>query len=398
MRRWFFGIAACLAAVAIAAAGFYALRGRDAKAATAVVRIVHPEQRTIRSMVNATGTVRLRVGSEVRVGSQLSGIVRKLSVTIGSHVRAGEVIAEIDDRTIQARLADANAPAGLDRASMERAPVDHERATRLATLGLVPLQQEQDLDLALPKAQARYAQSLRARDLVAVDLSYVQIRSPITGTVASVATQKGETVAASFTAPTFVTIIGEHALELVGMVDETDIAHVRAGNPVTFTVDAYPARDFPGRVESIAPKATIVSGVVNYEVTIQITDAAQLLKPYMTASLSIQTAHNHPLLLPTTAVQRDGEGAFVYIAAKNGSERRQVLVGNKENGMIEIKKGLSTTDGVLVAFSNGSELLAASSWLRRDTLVASGRELVASRSTGAKIPWFNWIMFPRPIS
>src|SRR5260370_1365204 len=209
MRRWFFGIAACLAAVAIAAGGFYALRGRDAEAATAVVGILHPEQRTIRRLRNATGTIRMRV--------------------------------------------------------------------------------------------------------------------------ASVATQKGETVGASFTAPTFVTIIGEHALELVGMVDETDIAHVRAGNPVTFTVDAYPARDFPGRVESIAPKATIVSGVVNYEVTIQITDAAQLLKPDMTANLSIQTAANQTLLLPTTAVQRDGEGAFVYIAAKNGSERPPALGGNKKN-------------------------------------------------------------------
>src|SRR5260370_9714814 len=114
MRRWFFGIAACLAAVAIAAAGFYALRGRDAKAATAVVRIVHPEQRTIRSMVNATGTVRLRVGSEVRVGSQLSGIVRKLSGTIGSHVCPGEVMAEIVDRTIQARPAEANTQTELD--------------------------------------------------------------------------------------------------------------------------------------------------------------------------------------------------------------------------------------------------------------------------------------------
>src|SRR5260370_2856298 len=149
MRRWFFGIAACLAAVAIAAAGFYALRGRDAKAATAVVRIVHPEQRTIRSMVNATGTVRLRVGSEVRVGSQLSGIVRKLSVTIGSHVRAGEVIAEIDDPTIQARLADANSQAELDPASMEPATVDHDRPTPLATLVRVPLNDQQDLALAV---------------------------------------------------------------------------------------------------------------------------------------------------------------------------------------------------------------------------------------------------------
>jgi HlyD family secretion protein len=354
MRRSVLLIAACLLAVAIAATGFYAVRGRDRKGAAAGVQIVHPERRTIRSLVNATGTVRLRVGSEVRVGSQLSGIVRRLNVTVGSQVRAGEVIAEIDDRTIQARLADANAQAELDHVSMERARVDYERAARLAAQGLVPLQQAQELELALQEANARYTKSLRARDLVAVELSYVHIRSPIRGTVASVSTQEGETVAASFTAPTFVTIIGDHALELVGMVDETDIARVRPGNPVSFTVDAYPARDFPGRVESIAPKATIVSGVVNYEVTIQITDAAQLLKPDMTANLSIQTAETEALLLPSGAVQRDGQGVFVYVAGKNGSERRPVLVGNKENGMTEIKKGLSAADGVLVALVNNN--------------------------------------------
>jgi macrolide-specific efflux system membrane fusion protein len=291
------------------------------------------------------------VGSEVRVGSQLSGIVKKLNVTVGSHVRAGEVIAEIDDRTIQARLADANAQADLDRASVERARIDSERAERLAAQGLIPTQQKQDLELALEEAKARYAKSLRARDLVAVDLSYVPIRSPISGTVASVSTQEGETVAASFTAPTFVTIIGEHALQLVGMVDETDIAHVRPGNPVTFTVDAYPARDFQGRVQSIAPKATIVSGVVNYEVTIDITQAMQLLKPDMTANLSIQTAETEVLLLPNAAIQRDGEGAFVYIAETNRSQRRAVIVGSKESGMTEIRKGLSSTDAVLIVAS-----------------------------------------------
>ena len=349
MRRSFFWVVACLLASIAMAAGFYLVRGRDGKAAAAGGQVVHPEKRTIRTTVNATGIVRLRVGSEVRVGSQLSGIVKKLNATVGSHVQAGQVIAEIDDRTIQARLADANAQAELDGTALERARVEYERAERLAGQGLVPLQQKQDLELALREAKARYAKSLRARDLVAVDLSYVPIRAPISGTVASVSTQEGETVAASFAAPTFVTIIGEHALQLVGMVDETDIAHVRSGNPVTFTVDAYPARDFPGRVESIAPKATIVSGVVNYEVTIRITDSAQLLKPDMTANLSILTAESEALLLPSSAVQRDGNGAFVYIAAGTNVQRRQVIVGSKENGMVEIRKGLSATDSVLVA-------------------------------------------------
>jgi RND family efflux transporter MFP subunit len=343
-----------MVAAGCAAAAYYLIPARDRKAAAAGVQIVHVERRKIHSLVNATGTVRLRVGSEVRVGSQLSGIVKKLHVTVGSHVHAGDVIAEIDDRTIQARLADANAQVELDQATRERARVDSERADKLAAQGLIPQQQQQDLKLALQESEARYQKAQRDRDLVAVDLIYVPIRAPISGTVASVSTQEGETVAASFAAPTFVTIIGENALQLVGMVDETDIAHVRRSNAVTFTVDAYPARDFPGQVDSIAPKATLVSGVVNYEVTILILEGADLLKPDMTANLSIQTAETEALLLPAVAVQRDAEGAFVLVSSKNGQQRRAVITGSKEGNTVEIKKGLQPDEDVIIPVSGGN--------------------------------------------
>src|SRR5215472_11548443 len=270
MRRSSFWIVACLLASLAIAAGFYLVRSRDGQAAAAGGQVVHPEKRTIRTTVNATGIVRLRVGSEVRVGSQLSGIVKKLNVTVGSHVQAGDVIAEIDDTPIQARVAQANAQAQLDRATMERAKMNGDRARELGTQGLIPVQQQQDLQLAFQEAKAKYEKSLRDRDLVTVDLAYVKIRAPISGIIATVSTQEGETVAASFTAPTFVTIIADNALQLVAMVDETDISNVKPGNPASFTVDSYPSRDFTGTVESIAPKATIVSGVVNYEVTIDV--------------------------------------------------------------------------------------------------------------------------------
>jgi HlyD family secretion protein len=331
-----------------AVASFYSFGRTSKKPAAKKERIVHPERRKIGAIVNATGVVRLRVGSEVRVGSQLSGIVRKLNVTVGSHVEAGAVIAQIDDRTIQARLADGQAQAELDRTSMERTRVSYERARVLAAKRVVAAQEEEDLRLALAEANARYQKSLRDCDLVRVDLNYVTIQAPISGTVASVATQEGETVAAAFTTPTFVTIIGDHALQLVATVDENDIAAVRAKSPVTFTVDALPSREFAGAVESIAPKATIVSGVVNYEVTIVIQDDAELLKPDMTANVSIQTAQHDALLLPAAAVQREGDQTFVYVAAKNGRERKLVAVGGKENGMVEIKKGIGPDDAVLV--------------------------------------------------
>src|SRR5262249_43729807 len=183
-----------------AATGFYVVRSSERHPVTRGVQTVDPEWRMLGNIVNATGTVRLRVGSEVRVGSQLSGIVKRLHVTVGSHVRGGDIIAEIDDAPIQARLAQAEAQAELDRAGMERARANYERAQQLASEHLIPSQQEQDLQLAFGEAKAKYEKSLRDRDLVKVDLGYVAIRAPIGGTVASVSTQEGETVAASFTA------------------------------------------------------------------------------------------------------------------------------------------------------------------------------------------------------
>lgn len=332
----------------IGATGFYAVHLSAGHERQAESRVVHAERRMIATTVSATGTVRLRVGSEVRVGSQLSGIVKRLNVTVGSRVKAGDVIAEIDDRPLQARLADPDAQVEVDRASVERAEVNARRAEKLVSQSLIPVQQADDLRLALQEARAKYEKALRDRDLVKVDLAYIAIRTPISGTVASVSTQRGETVAASFAAPTFVTIIGQHSLELVAMLDETDIANARRGNPVGFTVDAYPSRDFPGTVESIAPKATVISGVVNYEVTVKIRDSEELLKPDMTANVSIQTAQHAALVLPSIAVQLDGEQPFVYLAGKTPPERRPVVAGNKEAGAIEIKRGILESDNVLI--------------------------------------------------
>jgi HlyD family secretion protein len=339
-----------------AVAAFYIVRSNVRQPAVEAARLIRAERRMVGNTVNATGTVRLRVGSEVRVGSQLSGIVKKLNVTVGSRVRAGEVIAEIDDAPIEARLAQAEAQVELDRAGMERAKVNFERARQLMSQGLIPAQQEQDLELALGEAKARYEKSLRDRDVVKVDRGYVDIRAPISGIVSSVSTQEGETVAASFTAPTFVTIIGDNALQLVAMVDETDIANVRSGNPVTFTVDSYPSRDFPGVVQSIAPKATIVTGVVNYEVTINIRKDAELLKPDMTANISVQTAQHEALLVPAAAVHLDGEQSFVYVPGKRGPDRKPVVVGTKEKGMVEVKRGISAGDEVLLTPPSGPEV------------------------------------------
>jgi len=316
---------------------------------------VSPELREIDSTVTTSGTVRLRTGAQVRVGSQVSGIVRKLNVTVGSHIQKGDIIAEIDPRPLQARVEQARTQAAMDEVGVGKSQRDLNRGQQLFAEGVLPAQQKEDLEWQWKSAQAKLEKSKSDLAAAEIDLSYAVIRAPISGTVASVSTQEGETVAASFAAPTFVTIIEDNALELVAMVDETDIANVRPGDTVKFTVEAYPSREMPAIVKRIDPVATIISGVVNYPVMAAIQKDGKLLKPDMTANITIKTAERKALVVPTAAIQRGGEERFVFLFRNGKQEKRTVTVGTRDAGFTEIKKGLSVTDQVIVNRATDSE-------------------------------------------
>lgn len=309
---------------------------------------VTPERRTMAASVLATGILRLRVGGEVRVGAQLSGIVEKLNVEVGSKIRRGDVIAVIDSRGLQARLAQARAQIAVNEQDVRRASVELARARRLDEKKLVAESQVEDAQIALDQAQAWLLKARRDMEVVQTDLSYAVIRSPIAGTVASVTTQEGETVATSFTTPTFVTVIEDGALELIAMVDETDIGNVAIGNPVTFTVEAYPSQELAGRVSRIAPRGSIVSGVVNFEVMVSIESPMELLKPDMTANVSIRPAEREALVVPSAAVQREGSDRYLWVQADGGLARRAVIIGTRDASFTEIRQGLGPADRVLV--------------------------------------------------
>ena len=312
------------------------------------VRLVRPEVRDIDATVVATGTIRLRTGAEVRVGTQISGIVTKLNVTVGSHIRKGEVIAEIESRGLDARIAQAKSQIEVDEASLRKVEQDLARSHLLLDAQLIARQQTEDLEQDLKTSQARMEKSKSDLTVVESDLPYLTILAPITGTVASVSTQQGETVAASFNAPTFVTIIADNALELIAMIDETDIGNVRPSNPVVFTTETFPSRELRGVVDRIAPKATLISGVVNYETAIAIQTGTSVLKPDMTANVTVSTAHRHALMIPVEALHPKGEERFVYVARDGVAEMRKVSPGQRHGAFTEVNAGLSSTDVVFV--------------------------------------------------
>ena len=404
-RNKLFIILAVLLCAAAATAWYTLGHNKDSKAsAPETVRVI---RRDFSSSVLATGVVKPQVGAEVRVGARISGKVEHLYTNIGDHVRKGQVIAELEKADLAAVVAQSRAELAMTEARLSSVkglrPREVEKAEaevvqRLATLELAKKelarqdnllkqdftsQQARDraqerlsvakaqhavavktLELArtrhtedLKQALADVARAKAALENVKVRLSYATITASIDGVIASVATQKGETVAAGLNAPTFVTIIDLKRLQVDAYVDEVDIGKIQTGQECIFTVDAFPAREFNGKVVAIYPKAVIQENVVNYDVVVEITDPYDgLLRPEMTASVTISLAKREQVLaVPAKAVKRERGKNIVYIQSETGPEPRRITIGWKDGQWIEIAAGLQEGQVIFMAKPDAGE-------------------------------------------
>ncbi len=307
-------------------------------------------RKDISSSVLATGVIKPMVGAEVRVGSRSSGMVEHLYVGIGDYVEQGQLLAELDDDALQANLFKAEAALEIARAELEFSELNINRKRTLAEKNLLS---DDDLEQAEKNHrlnQLRVEQAVADVNYVETQLTYTRILAPIAGVVATVSTQEGETVAASFSTPTFVTIINLNKLELWAYVDETDIGRIDQDQKATFRIDTYPETDFKGTVVAIYPNAVIQNTVVNYVVIIQIEDRqGKSLRPEMTANVTIQLeTHENTLAVSREAVRRD-RGRYVVNTQENGQlVERQVRVGWRDATHTEILEGLSEGDTVWI--------------------------------------------------
>jgi len=438
-------------------------------------------RRTLSSTVVATGTIKSIVGTEVKVGSRISGVVTHLPVNIGSVVRMGQLIAQLDDRearsqvdqarsnlaAVQGRLAEIEAGYGaqvvqsrtdIERASSNLAAARSRLSQARTSEGTIPVEvtsqiqqasasvdqaeanrknaktkldrmehllaqdfiARQDVDNArteyevtdsqvrhaqavlttakanasqteikkqdvaqaeeglrqaqsalsmaranvaqvrvkeeaIRTARAQVAQAQAALSSAKTQLSYTRIVSPVSGVIASVSTQEGETIAAGLAAPTFVTIVDLSKLQVDALVDETDIGRVKVGDTTAFTVDSYPDEEFEGRVTAIYPKAIIDQNVVNYDVVVTIANPRGMLRPDMTANVTINIAtKNNALAVPNKAIKREEGTKVVYVVENDKPMRRRVRTGWKDSDYTEITSGLRGGEKVVVGDVPGS--------------------------------------------
>ena len=289
-------------------------------------------------------------GAQVRVGPRISGIVRRLAVRVGDRVRVGQLLAELDDRELVARRREAVATLDLARANLAFALADAGRKRALAGARLLA---RSDLDLAERGAAVAVEEVARAQavlDYAETQVAYARVDAPIAGTVASVSTQEGETVAASFATPTFVTLLDLNRLEVWAYVDETDIGRIRVGQNVRFTVDTYGSEGFTGHVSEIYPQPEIRDNVVDYVTVVRFrAPAGRSLRPEMTTAVRIATEEaRNVLTVPLKAVHRNGPQAFVWRRHRNGVNRVPVTLGIRNESDWEVVRGVVEGDEVVV--------------------------------------------------
>ena len=323
------------------------------------------ERGAITQAVAANGTlnpVRL-----VSVGSQVSGIVKKLYADFNDHVSAGQILLELDPALTQAQVQQSEANVSSANASLELAQAN---ATRMRSLFAQEYVSRQELDqaeqvLKLAQAQIAVAQAQASRDRT--NLENTVIRSPVSGVIVSREIDLGQTVAASFQAPVLFKIAQDLSkMQIDSSYAEADVGSIRAGQPASFRVDAFPDRNFSGVVRQVRLNPTTQQNVVTYNVVIAVDNPDKILMPGMTAYVSITTAQKEGVLLVPNAALRfrlsedrrqktegrntdagKGKRATVYVLENGQPKALRIATGITDNRLTEVVSG-EIKEGVAV--------------------------------------------------
>jgi HlyD family secretion protein len=335
------------------------------------------------SSISATGT--LGATATVEVGTQVSGTLQTVEVDFNDGVLPGQVIARIDPSTFQARvsqaqaaLASAQANLAEARASAINAQNDFQRKSELAAKQLVS-RTERDLSAAqrdqtaarVQSAQAQIQQQVANLNSAKLDLAKTIIRSPVKGTVLARNVEPGQTVAASLQTPVLFRIAGDLSeMEIVLAIDESDIGQLQVGQQATFTVDAFPDRNFRGKVKQIRLAANNVSNVITFPVVIEVRNTDQVLLPGLTATAQIITSQKNQVLTvpnaalrfrPASAANANSGPSFGAPMASNAPspEERSKRMQSQLDSMRAFLQQIKAAPAVMQTFDSSAEAYKA---------------------------------------
>jgi len=310
------------------------------------VRVWMAEKRSLQPFVESVGT--LKAYEEVIVSSELEGILKSIRVEEGSPVTQGQLIAEIKE--IDYRLDEERAKAALKQAeaSLAYAKQEYQRKEALYLKELVAKQQFDDVLARLVLSQGDVDRAKVGLDLAQEKLAKANIYAPMGGTVKEKRVTAGEYIRNG----TFlVSIIRTDMLKLSFTVTEKDVGSLQVGQDVAFTVDAFPGREFRGRLKTIYPSLEERTRSLQLEAVL--TNSDQSLKPGLFARVTLYTGPARgTVVAPITALLYDNATTKLFVVEGDRAKEREVKLGRKYGEFMEITEGLKEREVVVTVGQN----------------------------------------------
>src|SRR5690242_6361057 len=260
------------------------------------------ERGSVKSTVSATGT--LNAVKTIQVGTQVSGQIAAIYADYNGHVRKGQLLARIDPTLQNQAVEEAQAQLERALATMEQAQGDYTRSKQLYEWKVITAGEFSAVQSNFSVKQADVKSARIALDRAKQNLAYTNIYAPIDGVVVDRDVQKGQTVAASLSAPQLFLIANDLSqMQILAQVGESDIAQIKQGQATEFTVSALPGRTFQGTVQQVRLQSTTQDNVVNYTVVVGVANPKGQLLPGMTARVNFLTkSAENVLKVPNAAL------------------------------------------------------------------------------------------------
>ncbi|MDP3608808.1 MAG: efflux RND transporter periplasmic adaptor subunit [Methylophilus sp.] len=342
---------------AIAAGAYYYYQQSHQLKPEDIYRLDEITQGDIEQTVSANGTLNPVI--LVSVGTQISGIVKKLYVDFNDSVEKDQILLELDSALFTAQITQSLNSVRNHQASLDLAIANEKRIRELYAREYVSAQ---ELDTAVQVLKSAKAQLDSARGLLARDqtnLDFTIIRSPVSGIVVNRVVDVGQTVAASFQTPTLIQIAQDLAkMQIDTSFAEADIGKIKDGQTVKFNVDAFPNRNFEGVVKQVRLNSTNTSNVVTYNVVVSVDNSDLTLLPGMTAYVNIAVAKaEQSLLVPNAALRYKP----TVNEEENISDDKKPMAGNsngrRNNGDRKRVKSDNLTAGKIYVLRAGKPTL-----------------------------------------
>ncbi len=320
----------------------------------APVKVIAVKRQQISEKIYYTGLIEAR--EKIVITPEVSGRIAKINVEEGDRVRKGDILAELDTKTVRLQLQQAEAGVAVAQANYNDARRNMERMERLRNENAVSEQQYEKVKLAFESAEAQLKQSEAAMDLAEHSLDVSIMTAPFSGVIASKHAEVGDIINPMMgggysTAIGVLTLVDFSAVKINIQVSLEDVVRIKKGQKASLTVTTFPNKVFLGKVTVVNMAADPASKKFGVEIQVQNPDL--LLRPNVFGEVVLEiSTHENALVVPQNSVVED---SYVFVAENGRAVKKKITIGLQNNILLEVVKGLDEGELVIVEGNYGLE-------------------------------------------